>query len=192
MVYPHHDRCKFRRWCVQFYHHDYPLIISSGIVSAVAHYLMFIKLDDSEEASTIRQSLVTSISTAIGRIFSVCVSFALGLSYTQILWNKLRSTSTRISTIDTLFSIQSSGTNLLRLDSLKVAPGLWFLGLFLLLVPLGTIFPPGAIVVVPAPDPQSYTMSLPTYDFDYRGNSTSFSNLASHALFTLSSDLQFT
>lgn len=149
-------------------------------------------LNDWEEASTIPQSWVTSISTAIGRVFSVCVSVALGLSYTQMLWNKLRKTPAKISTIDTLFSIQSNPTKLIYFDSLKTAPILWLLGLFLLLVPVGTVFPPGAIIVVASPDVQPYNMSVPTYDFDYRGNSTSFSNLASHALFTLSGDLQFT
>src|SRR5258706_598684 len=120
----------------------------SGIISASAHYLIFLRLNNQDVDSSIPQSWVTTISTALGRVFSLSLSVALGLAYTQLLWNKLRKIPAKVGTIDALFSMQANPLKLVNISVIKTAPLLWLAAAFLPIIPSATVFPPGAIVVV--------------------------------------------
>ncbi|EMR90386.1 hypothetical protein ACHAP3_008901 [Botrytis cinerea] len=160
----------------------------AGMLSASAHYLVFWILNGRDVDSSIPQSWVSPISTALGRAFSISLGVALGTAYTQLLWNRLRRSPTKIGTIECLFLMQSNPLKLVSLAALKTSPLLWLAAAFIPIVPTATIFPPGAIVVVPSPQTYSYNTLVPTYDFDYRGQNDSYENLAVNALFLMGPD----
>lgn len=72
---------------------------------------------------------------------------AVGIAFTQHLWNVLRRRTLAIGRIEQLFSIRSNPTQLTKLRLVSNAPMLFLMGLFIWLVPIALIYPPSALTV---------------------------------------------
>lgn len=167
------------------------LIFVVGAVPAVVHYIFFDFLNTREvDSILLPQSWVSPISTALGRVFSLSLGISLGTAYVQ-LWHRLRRSPTKIGIIDKLFSMQSNPSKLFSLSVIRTSPLLWRFAVFLPLIPIATIFPPGAITVVSVAKVDRFSSTVPTYDFYYRGNNDSYQNFANNALFLMGSDGEF-
>ncbi|KAM5527875.1 hypothetical protein FOXYSP1_19749 [Fusarium oxysporum f. sp. phaseoli] len=184
----HEPRKDTSKWCTGWVT---PTLIAlfyiAGLVSAAGHYFFFRYLNE-READISSQSWVSNISIAFVRVFSISLGSTLGIAYTQLLWRRLRGTPLKVSTIDSLFQISSNPLKLLDTSGITKAPILWLTAAFLPCVPIATIFPPGALIIYQPAITANSSMSVPWYDFDYRGNDSSYQSLAAHALFTLGSD----
>lgn len=84
-------------------------------------------------------------------------------------------------------SVPTAAMQLFSWDMLQVTTFLWFFGLVLQLIPLATIFPPGALIVLPQLAPTTENVSVPTFDVRYRGNG-SLNAMYNNALFLAGSD----
>ena len=161
-------------------------------MAAVGHYCFLAHLHDQiVDDSIISQGWATRISVIFTRVFSISLSIALGTAYTQLLWRRLRRTALKISTIDRLFSMSSNPLKTLHSSGITNAPTLWLAAVFLPCVPIAAIFPPGALEVVSILNTTSFDWPVPTYDFNYRGNSTSYQALDRHALFIQGPDGEY-
>jgi hypothetical protein len=153
-----------------------------GIAIAAGHLLFFRFLDGERVSDHIPQAFVSAISTAFITAFSACLILALSYSMTQILWYLLRSYSMRLSTIDSLFSITTSPSNLCSRDVVRNAPLMCLCALVRWCIPVAMIYPPGALIVVSHPFYQTRNMTVPTFSAAYRGNGT-YGGLVDNDLF---------
>jgi hypothetical protein len=116
---------------------------------AISHYIFFRSIDGQEVSNifALRQSHISTISLLLVTAFRAAIVAVLGTCFTQYLWYLLRERCLQISMIDDLFQIR---TNLLSLANLRVfrkAPILFLAATLSWLVPLATVYPPGALTI---------------------------------------------
>jgi hypothetical protein len=164
------------------------LSFQPGLGTAIAHFYFFNYLNGKDVETSIRQAYVATISNLLVRVFSLSVGIALGTAYTQILWSALRQKFLSLGMIDRMFSMATGPLNLLHFQTMLTNPLIWLTALLLPLIPIATIFPPGAVTVRFVPVSWTRTMLVPSYDFNYRGTNDSYVNLKNYALFNLGAD----
>jgi hypothetical protein len=95
----------------------------------------------------LRQSYVTALSLLIITAFRTAIAFTLGICFTQYLWYLLRRKALKISLIEELFQIRYNILSLLHPRIIRRAPILFFAASLSWLVPLATIYSPGALTI---------------------------------------------
>ncbi|KAH7074435.1 hypothetical protein BKA63DRAFT_595919 [Paraphoma chrysanthemicola] len=116
---------------------------------AVIHCVFFKILDgkDVSSASVLQQSHVSTISLLLVTAFRAAIIVVLGSCFTQYLWFLLRARCLQLSLIDDLFQIRSNLLGLCNHKVFRQAPILFLVATLSWLVPLATIYPPGALTI---------------------------------------------
>ncbi|KAI9730399.1 MAG: hypothetical protein M1834_005909 [Cirrosporium novae-zelandiae] len=153
-----------------------------ALAIGIAHLVLFHWLDGQKVTQTIPQSYVAAISTAMVTAFRIFLVTSLVISFTQLVWQRLRGRPMKVLTIDSLFSITSNPFNFVYPDVLASAPLLCLCAAVCWCVPVAMIYPPGALTVEPRSFLQTVNMSVPTFDPTFRGNGT-LADLERHALY---------
>jgi hypothetical protein len=123
-------------------------IVLAGSFAAV-HYAFF-RLIDGKEVSgvfSLRQSQVSTISLLLVTGFRSAIIAVIGTCFTQYLWHLLRVNCFRIGLIEDLFQLRSSPLVLTNPSIFRRAPILCLAATLSWLVPLSTIYPPGALTI---------------------------------------------
>ncbi|KAF2144859.1 uncharacterized protein K452DRAFT_305825 [Aplosporella prunicola CBS 121167] len=141
-----------------------------AFLTALGNYLFFNYLDGRLVEDSLSQSWVAAMSTAFVRVYSVLLTTSLGTAFAQLLWRRMRLKAHRVSTIDSLMSLTRNPLRLFCWDVLFHAPFLWIFGLLLTLIPIGTVLPPGALVVHSRSRIIHTDVVVPTFDPAYLGN----------------------
>ncbi len=115
----------------------------------MAHFLFFHFIDGRgiSNAFALRQSHVATFSLLLITAFRAVIVAALGICFTQYLWYTVRTRCLKISLIEDLFQIRSNVFELANLKNFRQAPVLFLAATLSWLVPLATIYPPGALTV---------------------------------------------
>ncbi|KAH6644262.1 hypothetical protein C7974DRAFT_17692 [Boeremia exigua] len=171
-----------------------PLVIIGSFLAAtliaIIHYVYCRYLRNKPVGSTIPQSWNNALSVTFAHLFATALATSASTAFTQLLWWYLRRRSLSIATIDALFSLNCSSSNLYQLGILKTIPVLWFFGLLVPLISVATIFPPGSLVVQQLPRTYHDTQSMFTLDISNRGNGSATDFLA-YALFEVGVDGEY-
>ncbi|KAH0541678.1 hypothetical protein FGG08_003841 [Glutinoglossum americanum] len=162
--------------------------MSQGAAVFVGHY-MFFRYLDRKSIDSFDQSLKSNINVAFTVCFRATLGISLSLAFTQRLWHTFRSKPLRASTIDYLFSILNNPRSLLTWDVIKCAKFEWLFALVCWSIPLATILPTGALIVVSDKDPSnvSIDMTVPGYNSSFRGDGY-FDDLVNWQLGVLGAD----
>jgi hypothetical protein len=153
--------------CLFAAHLVYLLTIELALLCSISHFTLFSKLHGTTtegDSMRIRQSYVTSISLLLVTIFKSTLLGSVGLSFAQHLWNILRQRAVPVSVIDTMFSMRSNPFELLNFRTIRPAPVLFFTAVYMWLVPLAVIYPPGALTVTSQLHQFIETVEVPTFN----------------------------
>ncbi|CZR65875.1 uncharacterized protein PAC_15775 [Phialocephala subalpina] len=121
-----------------------------ALLFSITHLSMFVFLDNRPVASY-RQSYVTTASIILASAYHLSLKAALGIAFTQKLWNLLRKSFQKLQTIEQLFTMRSNFASALHWTVLRSAPLLSLLTIVLWGLQIATTFPPGALTVVSRP-----------------------------------------
>lgn len=168
----------------------FKLKLVKALLAAIGHYIYCLKLNQRPVDSSVPQSWNSFISLAFARVFSVLLATSASAAFTQLLWRYFRSHHLSVSKIDALFSLNTGPLKLYRLDLLLSVPVLWTFGLFFALIPIATLFPPGALEVNLLAYSQKSHITVPTLNIDYHGNGSAVA-FFQNAMFTSGFDGEY-
>lgn len=140
------------------------------MLSAVSHFCLFTYLDgrivsqdidtlfrettsipqsyvDTISTTSIPQSYITTISLLIVTTFRATLVASIGVSYVQYMWMMLRRQLFEVQIIEELFQIRANVFRLLNKKLVRNAPSLVLVATISWLIPLATIYPPGALIL---------------------------------------------
>lgn len=128
-----------------------------ALISAAAHFGLFMYLDGRIAAAggdklpfrttTLPQSYVTTLSLLLVTMFRAALVASIGICYAQYLWMVLRRQILEVKLIEELFQIRANALRLFNPTLLRYAPTLFLIAMISWLIPVATIYPPGAMVV---------------------------------------------
>ncbi|KAG9186785.1 hypothetical protein G6011_09893 [Alternaria panax] len=123
-----------------------------AVLLAIAHAVFYVHLNGTlAEHHILEQSIVIAISLLITTLFKACLVASIGLSFTQHLWKIFRQKLLRISQIEQLFHIRSNPLELAKVKIITTTPFLFFMAIFVWLLPLAVIYPPSSLTVTSRP-----------------------------------------
>lgn len=135
----------------------YSLSSYIALMCAVAHFCVFNYLDGriadrGDEpppfrSTSIPQSYVTTISLVLVTAFRASLVASIGICYTQYLWQTLRRQLLEAGLIEELFQIRANALRLFNPALVRYTPSLLVIATLTWLVPLATVYPPGALTV---------------------------------------------
>jgi hypothetical protein len=130
---------------------------SVALLSAIAHMCVFLYLHGriaSEgdntlpfKTTSLPQSYVTTLSLVFVTIFRAALVASIGVCYVQCLWRTLRQQVMEVQFIEELFQIRANVLRLVNPTILRYTPHLFLIAIASWLIPIATIYPPGALVV---------------------------------------------
>ncbi|KAH6639095.1 hypothetical protein C7974DRAFT_387870 [Boeremia exigua] len=128
-----------------------------SLLLVVCHYMFFLYLEGrvmapSSELSyrrttMIPQGYVTTISLLLTTAFRATLVASVASCYTQYLWATLRTRVLKVGLVEDLFQIQTNAFHLASPNIYIKTPILAAVAIFCWLVPIATVYPPGALVV---------------------------------------------
>lgn len=147
--------------------------IGAAFGAAVGHLIFFHFLDGREVSTSISQSWVSVVSFGLVQIFALSLGTSVTTGMAQLLWWYLRRKSFKLKTVDNMFSMHSRTISILDYAAWKGAPVLAVCALFVLCLPIVSVFPPGAMMVVFAEVPVVEAHSVPIFDPKWRAQNNS-------------------
>lgn len=143
---------------------------------ALVHYLFFAYLNNRTTGShddrlslpttSISQSYATTISLLLVTAFRAALVGSVGICYTQHLWATFRKKVLQVSLSEDLFQIQSNALRFVNYALFVHTPYLVAIMGFSWLIPITTIYPPGALVVRLEPATFDTGFNVSTFDRD--------------------------
>ena len=149
-------------------------------------------LDKRHLDATMPQSWVSSISTAFVFCFRSLLLSALASAFAQQIWHLFRKKPLHASTIDLLYTVLKNPVNLLYPELIRHAPFEFIFALMCWVFPIATVFPPGAIRVIPFEQSVNQSIEVPTFDPRYVGENTTEGDLRTQALFSMNQNGSYT
>ncbi|CZT12918.1 hypothetical protein WAI453_012487 [Rhynchosporium graminicola] len=144
-----------------------PLFTFLGIALAVAHHLVYLKLDGQTVGeSKFGQQAVKQIGNVFVFLALASLKVAIDESYNQYIWYALRRKSFAIGTLDKLFTLPFRITAIFSLRLLGGAKIAALLGLLTWLLFLGGLTPAATLSVVPALLNSTSMHMVPVLDFN--------------------------
>ncbi|KAH6618853.1 hypothetical protein C7974DRAFT_38251 [Boeremia exigua] len=126
-----------------------------ALLCAAAHCWFFVYLNGrilspdielAAKTTTIPQGYVTTISFLLVTAFRASLVASVGVCYTQHLWATLREKVLKVGLIEDLFQVQTNAMHFASLGLYIKTPVLAAVALFCWLVPIATVYPPGALI----------------------------------------------
>jgi hypothetical protein len=150
------------------------------------HYIFFNRLHGSVasgEHARISQSQTTFISLFLVTVFKASLLGSVGICSVQYLWRVLRGQPIALSTVENLFQMRHNPLELFYCQTFISVS--FFLAAFTWIVPLATIYPPGALTIdaIPFLLTESVHMSVPELLFDSEFDPLQPENVSRLALF---------
>ncbi|KAF2652967.1 hypothetical protein K491DRAFT_780657 [Lophiostoma macrostomum CBS 122681] len=116
---------------------------------ALIHYLLFRTLSNTPvDLIPLQQSLITTLSLILASAFRLSLVGSIGLSFAQHLWRVLRQEALPLYRIEQLFTVRSKALVLTNVGVLWTAPLLFSMAVYLWLLEVAVVYPPGALTVV--------------------------------------------
>ncbi|KAF8541197.1 hypothetical protein BDD12DRAFT_949477, partial [Trichophaea hybrida] len=172
-----------------------------AFVIAISNYCFFVFLSgrqvgrDWKLSDRLPQSMVSAISTAFVFLFRSFLVASLGIAFTQRIWRLFRIKPLTASTIDLLYTILRNPVNFLYPQVIRSAKIEYAFATLIWIIPLATIFPPGALRVGFQPNTVVQSLEVSTFDptlhrlpRDTNFSRSVFINLTRQALFSISYD----
>ena len=141
---------------------------------AVAHICFFLYLDKKVVSTTVSQTIVSIISVALVRLYSVLLTTTLSTALVQIVWRRFRLQAMPLATVDSLFRLCIHFLSRTLPYVVVNAPAFAAIGICIACVPIAMVFPPSALTVDYLPVPGMLTIQAPSFNPGLRqqGNST--------------------
>ncbi|RPA73161.1 hypothetical protein BJ508DRAFT_366868 [Ascobolus immersus RN42] len=136
------------------------ICLLAGICSAVGNFSFFLYLHHQQPSSTVPQSWVQTIAVIFANLVRSFLGAALGIAYSQRVWNKLRQVWIKAKYVDQLLTLPWNPLDLIDLKIFWLAKFEWAFALFCVLLPIVTAFPPGSLKVVVREVAQSHPDSF--------------------------------
>jgi hypothetical protein len=95
----------------------------------------------------IQEFQVTAISLLIVTSYKASITFAVGIAFSQHMWHVFRTQTLAIRHIERLFNLRSDILNLAKKKTNEKALILFFIALFVWVLPIATAFPHSALTV---------------------------------------------
>ncbi|TGO16217.1 hypothetical protein BPAE_0512g00010 [Botrytis paeoniae] len=145
-----------------------------ALTTAFAHLGLFLYLDgntaDGTNSEVPKQSYVSAASIILGNIFTLSLTGSVTIVFTQYLWYILRTTTLKVSTIESMFAMQANPLLLRDLNAWQKAPILVVLVVLVWLMNVAASFAPGALIVGPTTRYSRQVVEVPTFDSSFVGN----------------------
>jgi hypothetical protein len=159
---------------------------ATALLCSILHYIFFNRLHGSVasgEHARISQSQTTFISLLLVTIFKASLLGSVGICSVQYLWRVLRGQPIALSTVENLFQMRHNPLELFYCQTFISVS--FFLATFTWIVPLATIYPPGALTIDATPFllTESVHMSVPELLFDSEFDPLQPENVSRLALF---------
>jgi heme/copper-type cytochrome/quinol oxidase subunit 4 len=145
-------------------------ICSTALLLATLHLVVFLYLNGKAAEGPNRvapQSYVTTASTVQANAFAYSLTASLATTFAQYLWYKLRVSTLKVSTIESLFCMRSNPIILFKPSVLLSAPILFCLVLLIWSINLVTSFTVGSLTI----EPSNYTSTVkgivPTFNASF-------------------------
>jgi hypothetical protein len=153
---------------------SYPVRVESAntalaLLCSVLHYIFFDRLHGSiasGEHARISQSHATFISLLLITLFKASLLGSVGICSAQYLWRVLRGQPMVLSKVENLFQMRHNPLELFYCHTFMSVS--FLLAAYTWIVPLATIYPPGALTISATPflSTESVHMSVPELPFD--------------------------
>lgn len=138
---------------------------------ATAHLGLFLYLDgkplNGSTTSIPAQSYVSATSNILANLFGIALTTSVGIVFTQYLWYLLRQSAWRLSSIESMFSMQTNPLMLQHPDMLKNAPLLGLLASIMWSINIAANFAPGALTVGPTIQYTNEITEIPTFNSSF-------------------------
>ncbi|KAF7891554.1 uncharacterized protein EAF02_001879 [Botrytis sinoallii] len=145
-----------------------------ALTTAFAHLGLFLYLDgkpaDGTNSDAPKQSYVSAASIILGNIFTLSLTGSVTIVFTQYLWYILRTTTLKVSTIESMFAMQANPLLLRDFNAWQKAPILVALVILVWLMNIAASFAPGALIVGPTTRYSYQIVEVPTFDSSFVGN----------------------
>jgi hypothetical protein len=144
-----------------------------ALLCSISHYIFFDRLHGSvasDEHARISQSYATFISLSLITLFKASLLGSVGICSIQYLWRVLRGQPIVLSTVENLFQMRHNPLELLCCHTFMSVS--FLLAAYTWIVPLATIYPPGALTISATPflSTKSVHISVPQLVFDSNFN----------------------
>jgi hypothetical protein len=97
--------------------------------------------------TSLPQSYVTTISLLLVTAFRAALVAAIGICYTQYLWQTMRRQFLDVGLIEELFQIRANVLRLFNPALIRYTPSLLVIALITWIIPIAAVYPPGAMTV---------------------------------------------
>lgn len=137
---------------------------------ACAHLSLFLYLNEKRadgEDRAAPQSYVNTASNILAAAFSLSIKIPLAIAFTQLLWYRLRISTMKVSTIESLFGVRSNP--LLLFDWSVLTNGLIpvIIVVFIWSIQLAVTFPLGALTIITTTRSLNQTKNIPTFNASF-------------------------
>jgi hypothetical protein len=139
---------------------------NKALLLSVSHLSMFIYLDN-KPISIYRQSYVTTASTILASAFCLSVQVALGVAFTQKLWNILRKSPQTVRATERLFQMRGNLFSIFNFTTIRSAPLLVIIVAVVWGLQIATTFPPGALTIVQRSQEMTESRTVTTLNLSF-------------------------
>jgi hypothetical protein len=148
---------------------------ATALLCSILHYIFFDRLHGSiasGEHARISQSQTTFISLLLVTIFKASLLGSVGICSVQYLWRVLRGQPIVLSRVENLFQMRHNPLELFYCHTFISVS--FLLAAYTWIVPLATIYPPGALTISATPSLSTESMHLPVPQLVFDSNFNPF------------------
>jgi hypothetical protein len=144
---------------------------ATALLCSILHYIFFDRLHGSiasGEHARISQSQTTFISLLLVTIFKASLLGSVGICSVQYLWRVLRGQPIVLSTVENLFQMRHNPLELFYCHTFISVS--FLLAVYTWIVPLATIYPPGALTITATPSLSTESVHIPVPQLVFDSN----------------------
>jgi hypothetical protein len=144
---------------------------ATALLCSILHYIFFNRLHGSiasGEHARISQSQTTFISLLLVTVFKASLLGSVGICSVQYLWRVLRGQPIVLSTVENLFQMRHNPLELFYCHTFMSVS--FLLAVYTWIVPLATIYPPGALAITATPSLSTESVHIPVPQLVFDSN----------------------
>lgn len=138
-----------------------------GIASAVAHHLLYSRMNGTAAGSERRQQFMTLVGTSLAFLCKSSLGAVIGISRMQCIWVKLRTDYITLRGIDALFGVTSDPFYFKNWDMARKARLATTMAVIMWIFPFTAVITPGAMVVSTIPHIHDVPCDVRTLVFEF-------------------------